>query len=104
MELIWPLNVASSKRVGERTVAVKRSPTRDSLLDNVFSRRIFRFVPTGTIASGGLTVRLVDRLSVGLPGGLVCASAITGIINNAVKVSSVNPNLGTKFAFIVFPP
>ena len=45
---MWPKTLASSKRSGSTTVAVKRSPTREFLLDNVSLMRIFRSVPTGT--------------------------------------------------------
>src|SRR2546421_10003749 len=46
--------VASLKRTGSIATAVNRSPARDSLLDRVSFKRIFKFVPTGTI--GGVTV------------------------------------------------
>ena len=35
-------------RTGSKTVAVNRSPTRESLLDKVSFKRTFRFVPVGT--------------------------------------------------------
>src|SRR5262245_14356218 len=45
---MWPRRVASLKRAGSMTVAVNRSPARESLLDKVSLRRTFKLVATGT--------------------------------------------------------
>src|SRR5688572_4709463 len=69
-----PKTVASSKRSGSSTVAVKRSPTRDSLLERVSLMRILRSVPTGTRGTTRLVV--VVRL-------LVCALATGDVLTSA---------------------
>src|SRR5205085_11846392 len=66
---MWPVSLASSKRLGSITVAVNRSPIRESLLESVSLIRTFRSAPAGT--NGATTALLVGvRL---LRVGFVCA-------------------------------
>src|SRR5688500_11357665 len=65
IELMRPRTVASSKRLGSITVAVNRSPTRESLLDSVSLMRTFRFVPTGTSRVGVVVFFFVCALATG---------------------------------------
>jgi hypothetical protein len=63
-------------------VAVNLSPTRESLLDNVSSTRIFKLVPIGT--SGATTVAVLRGARLSL--GLVRLWALTsrGIVSMAI--------------------
>src|ERR1043165_3497062 len=82
---MWPVSFASSNRFGLITVAVKRSPMRESLLESVSLMRALRSVPTAT--SGATVVRLtgVRRLRVGF---LVCEARLAA--NGAVAFENVS--------------
>src|ERR1043166_146553 len=87
---MWPWTVASLKRTGSITIAVNLSPVRESLLESVSFKRIFKLVPTGT--SGATFVRGAGFFN----PGLVCALMMAGKIAKAdTKISPI-----LKFEFI----
>src|SRR6476646_357821 len=91
MELMCPVILPSLKRTGSSAVAVNLSPTRESLLDNVSSMRIFKLVPTGTMGpTGVVVVRVVVRRAARRNRGRVrlCASTSIGNDNITNRVNS----------------
>jgi hypothetical protein len=104
---MWPVTFASLKRTGSSTVAVNLSPTRESLLDNVSSTRIFRLVPIGTNGPTGacVVVVVVLRTAARLNRGLVrlCASASKGN-TSMVSTTAIETNRFETLDFICEPP